>query len=136
MLKKTIKNIFKFMWWLLLYLWQLPQNLLGLIILLFVTNKTKKTNYGITYYNAPNFPGGISLGKYIIHYSNSEYNIKHEYGHCTQSKILGPLYLLIIGLPSITHCMINDKIKCCINHKTGYYHFWTEKWANKLVNLK
>lgn len=35
---------------------------------------------------------------------DSEKTIKHEYGHQLQSYILGPLYLLIIGLPSGLWC--------------------------------
>lgn len=48
--------------------------------------------------------GGISLGKYIIVSQwATQKTIMHEYGHCLQSKILGPLYLLVVGLPSILH---------------------------------
>ena len=51
------------------------------------------------------FPGGISLGTYIL-MSTTSYKDKrnrtkkHEYGHSRQSLYLGPLYLIIIGLPS------------------------------------
>ena len=58
-------------------------------------------------------PGGISLGKYSIINEGYAYNktdsdilklnvSKHEaLGHGTQSRYLGPLYLFVIGLPSI-----------------------------------
>ena len=46
--------------------------------------------------------------------------------HVKQSKILGPLYLLVIGIPSILHAWLNDYIHCCANHNEGYYHFYTE----------
>ena len=56
--------------------------------------------------------------------------IRHERGHQIQSFILGPLYLLIIGLPSIIWC------RCFENYRKtndiSYYSFYTEKWANKL----
>ena len=57
----------------------------------------------------------------------------HEYGHSIQSKILGPLYLLVIGLPSIIWAGLFEKYRN--KHKISYYSFFTEKWANKLVGL-
>lgn len=46
---------------------------------------------------------GVSLGRYII-FSNDVHlsldALKHEYGHTLQSKKLGWLYLIVIGLPS------------------------------------
>ena len=120
----------------LLIVWQLPQLILGKIILLVVKNRiTKKEkidDFSELYY-VKNFPGGISLAPTII--LNDKYlytnlnTIKHEYGHTRQSLYLGPLYLLIIGLPSITWAGLYGKvIKYSIN---GYYKFYTEKWADK-----
>ena len=52
----------------------------------------------------------------------------HEYGHTIQSIILGPLYLLIIGIPSSIWAMtFNNK-----GNTISYYSFYTEKWANVL----
>ena len=52
----------------------------------------------------------------------------HEYGHTIQSIIFGPLYLLIIGIPSSIWAMtFNNK-----NNTISYYSFYTEKWANVL----
>lgn len=79
--------------------------------------------------------GAISLGQIVI---TSQYNstreeiIKHEFGHTVQSKILGPLYLLIIGIFSGIHAWPDCKI--CKTHPDGYYHYWTESWANKLAD--
>lgn len=80
--------------------------------------------------------GGVTLGKYIFisqTYSDQSNVIKHECGHVRQSKILGPLYLIIIGIPSILHAALNGYIGCCKNNPKGYYHFFTEHWANKLM---
>ena len=58
--------------------------------------------------------------------------IVHEYGHTIQSLILGPLYLIIIGIPSsfwaMTPMMINYRKK---NH-ISYFSFFCERWANYL----
>lgn len=70
----------------MLYLWQLPQNLLGLLFLLFIRGEEKHTLNGIDFYYAKNFNGGISLGKYIILCGKWEESVRHEFGHCIQSK--------------------------------------------------
>jgi hypothetical protein len=48
--------------------------------------------------------GAVSLGQFIFifsRYGNVSYIERHEYGHTIQSHLLGPLYLLVVGLPSI-----------------------------------
>lgn len=122
---KTIKQI-------LLYIWQLPQNLLGLLLLLFILGEKEHYLGGIRFFVSKNFPGGISLGQYIIMGYATEKSVRHEFGHCIQSKYLGWLYLIVIGLPSIIHACIHDFESI---GKT-YYHFWTESWADKLAGVK
>lgn len=128
---------------LLFWTWCLPQTLVGLILKLITKSKKQlfcfnNKIYEIYQTSLNNF-GGISLGKYIIieNYMNSEYVIKHEYGHQIQSFILGPLYLLVIGLPSLLWCLfiqdfINRKRVKKGKERISYYEFYTEKWANKL----
>lgn len=120
---KTLKNI-------LLWIWQFPQHIVGLLILLFIKSESKHRFDGITYYYYDPFPGGISLGNYMILGDKWSQSIKHEYGHTMQSRILGPLYLPTVGLCSITWAgLYGSVIKETHN---GYYKFWTEKWADKL----
>ena len=70
--------------------------------------------------------GGVSLGMFIFLYKPTQEDIMHEYGHALQSMILGPAYLLLIGVPSFLWCKFgkHDYIQ--------YYKFPTEKWADKL----
>lgn len=110
----------------MLYLWQLPQNILGMLILLFLKGEERHSVSGISFYYAKGFKGGISLGRYIILGDKHERSVRHEFGHCVQSKILGPLYLLVVGIPSIIHAWLCK----CGNH--SYYDFWCEKWADSL----
>lgn len=118
----------------LLYLWQLPQNLVGLILLMFLTNIITHTFKNITFYYSKTFKGGISLGNYIIVGSLDEKMVKHEFGHSIQSKYLGWLYLPIIGLPSLIWCILYGSIiKPTPN---GYYKFWTERNADILGEVK
>ena len=74
--------------------------------------------------------GAITLGDYVFVGLNSEYKetVKHELGHTIQSKILGPLYLIVIGIPSIIWAAVHKKIA----PNKPYDWFITEKWANKL----
>lgn len=116
----------------LLFVWQLPQNLLGLLFLLFLRGEQVHTLNGIKFYLSELFPGGISLGQYIILGYSNEKSAAHEYGHCIQSKILGPLYLIIVGMPSLIHAALHD----CKSVGKTYYHFWTERWANNLGGVK
>ena len=138
---KEIKNI-------LLYIWQFPQNLLGLILILFYRPERKLiASNGNLVYLSRYMPGGISLGKYSIISRGYAYNktdeeilnldvTKHEaLGHGTQSRYLGPLYLLVIGLPSIVWASLYGDTKWFPYTKNGYYVFYTEKWADKLAGI-
>lgn len=113
---------------LLRWIWEFPQCLLGFILTLCYKVEYKETFKGIPIY-AGNFPGGISLGLYTIMNETSwKYNrnmIKeHEWGHTRQSLYLGPLYLVIIGIPSGLHASIIEG--------PYYYDYFTERWADKL----
>lgn len=76
--------------------------------------------------------GGISLGPFafVSSYSNKPEVIAHETdGHTVDSKIFGPLYLFIIGVPSILWAWLYDNKKHC------YYDFYTERRANRFAGL-
>lgn len=114
------------------FVWELPQNFIGILLtFIYRTEKSlqhKDKKVRVCSY----FPGGISLGNYIFvkkyPYNDFTWNIvKHKWGHTRQSRYLGPLYLIVIGLPSLLWAAIyNDSFKC------SYYDFYTERWADKL----
>lgn len=119
------------------WVWQLPQNILGLgyRIVLYKDISAKltspKENYIVYLKETPN---GVTLGKYIfVHrrYNNLSYVVRHESGHVKQSRILGPLYLLVIGLPSIIWAASHKYIA----PDKSYYWLYTESWANKLAGI-
>ena len=125
------------------WIWQLPQNLCGLVykyisknnrINKVVTEVTKSLGVEALIKKSP---GSVSLGKYIFlspSGAKNNFTIDHECGHSIQSKKLGPLYLFIIGIPSILHATLNGLFMCCIKDgEYNYYHFYTEKNANKQI---
>lgn len=54
----------------------------------------------------------------------------HEYGHTVQSLILGPLYLIVIGIPSTLWGFVGRGKR--VKQQIPYGAFFTEKWANRL----
>ena len=116
----------------LTFIWLLPQNIVGLFVLLFVKLQgAKSETYNGTLITRWKYGSGVSLGQFIFVSKNApEDTIKHEYGHYLQGLRLGWLYLLIIGLPSILWCAFGDKYRR--KHKVSYYDFYTEKWADRL----
>lgn len=124
------------------WIWQLPQNLLGLLYKVFTKSEVSyqiPINLGSCYTFYDNkYKGSVSLGNYIFlsNYAQSDsFTRNHEVGHHKQSLLLGPLYLLIIGIPSIIWAILYNMFPC-INSKYNYYDFYTEKWANNLICIK
>lgn len=116
----------------LLYLWQLPQNLLGLIVIMFT--RARPLEDGCWRTAVGNF--GVSLGSYVIFGGGFSYNdLLHERGHQKQSMYLGCLYLIVIGLPSflgnVWDRLAHTKWQAVRRHKWYYAQPW-EAWADRL----
>jgi hypothetical protein len=131
----------------LMWLWQAPQNILALILALMC-----KCNI---YYKVIAFRGwsmgdqttvivcgsnsytACSLGRYIfifktgVDYSTNYSNEMwlHEKGHCKQSRRLGPLYLIVVGIPSL---VLNLLARVNKYVDKNYYNLYPEKWADRL----
>ncbi|MBN2652010.1 MAG: hypothetical protein JXR63_06475 [Spirochaetales bacterium] len=122
----------------IILIWQLPQALLGAATALKFAKSFEKKIYlrdkptaiTLIYQDLPF--SGVSLWPFIL-LNQKKYDTKvisHEYGHCIQSFILGPLYLPLVGLPSA--------IQCHLSHKRGgtyaanYFMRYPENWANHL----
>ena len=115
-------------------IWEVPQNIIGRIVL-----RATKAEYMFSFNDANVFKwskkSGVSLGEYIfVPDTASDTYIRHEYGHTVQSKYLGWVYLLVIGLPSLiwAGCFKSYRKK----HNISYYTFYTEKWADKLGGVE
>ena len=131
-----MKLIMKYIRNLILFIWQLPQHIVALIYFGYLVMMCKDLGVDSRYKQAVVIPcimrGAVTLGNYVFVGLTSEYRktVKHELGHTIQSKILGPLYLIVIGIPSITYCGLRRLFPSL--RKKNYYNFYTEKWANNL----
>lgn len=70
-------------------------------------------------------------GEYTIDELSSRLLV-HEYGHTIQSLILGPLYLIVIGIPSTLWGFLPFCARARKEKQISYFWFFTEKWANAL----
>lgn len=113
-----------------LYLWQLPQHLLGLLLILMLKGNFYQQFHSARVYTV-HAAIGISLGQYIIMQGRPGVlaEIPHEWGHSRQSLRCGPLYVLIIGLPSVS---MNILSRMRILRWDSYYKRWPENWADRL----
>lgn len=117
------------------YIWQLPQNILGLLCVLL--SKAKLDKYASIYVAKYFFNSGISLGNYIILQDKlyDETVIKHEKGHQKQSLYLGWLYLILVGIPSLIRNVwdrVAHKKWSYEKRVQWYYGGFPENWADKL----
>ena len=124
-----IKNI-------LLFIWCLPQNILGLFVFLFTKIQgAKSQSYNGTVLTRWRYSSGVSLGQFIFVSERASGNtIKHEYGHYVDGNCLGPLYLFLIGIPSIIWAGCFRKYR--IEHNKSYYDFYTESRADALGGVE
>lgn len=122
----------------LLWTWCLPQTILGLLVFII----TLEQNVEIRHYKSVNLNkldwdgfGGLSLGKYIFLESKKfdQKHIRHEYGHTIQNYILGPLYLLVVGIPSLT---LSTLARFSDTVKRNYFNCFPENWADSLGKVK
>lgn len=118
------------------FTWESKQTVLGNFVSHF-RNNFWRTNveyyHGATLVNRNGHRNGwgVTLGAYINGYNleadpQKERTFAHEYGHTKQSKVLGPLYLSLVGIPSIVGS-ISDDIGLSDHHRE-----WYEVWSNQM----
>lgn len=112
------------------FLWCLPQNLLGLAVMIFTGAKRVGDHY---HYKLTG--GSVSLGEFIFlapYDWDDQRVLNHERGHREQSRRLGWLYLPLVGIPSVIWQVCFRSYRS--NHGVDYYDFYTERWADRLGN--
>jgi hypothetical protein len=126
----------------LLFAWELPQNLLGAALL--GIERLTGSALGIEHEHGRIFVestrSAVSLGLFVFWRQGEnrwfvldEHTRAHEYGHTFQSRWLGPLYLPLVGVPSVA------RVGYAILHReltgrrwTGYFDGYPENWADRL----
>lgn len=58
----------------------------------------------------------------------------HEYGHTVQAAYLGPLFTVLVGLPSVTWAFLPLFTARRRRKHVSYYAVFPENWANRLGN--
>ena len=122
--------------------WGLPQTLVGAGVFLAHARKPHFRYHGaiVTTWESRK---AVSLGLFV--FLNGPDGAKasaadvdqqllaHEYGHTIQSLILGPLYLPVIGLPSVLWLNLPACKQRRLRTGGSYHAFYTERWANSLA---
>lgn len=127
--------------------WGILQTLLGFVHFL-IYIKCKHYFYHGAIVTEWNNKSSVSLGLFVFVTAEpyfykklkEEYSMEglskrllvHEYGHTIQSLLLGPLYLIVIGIPSTLWGFLpyyNNKRK---KEGLSYFSCFTESWANVL----
>ncbi len=134
---KAVKYL---LFWLIQFSWGFIQSLIGFCVALSFRLRFKcetRIYRGaiVTYVHGSTGWGGVSLGAFISVNGDRPAEkmpatVVHEFGHCIQSLLLGPLYMAAVGIPSMIWC--NAKRFRKLRQETGksYYSIWPENNAN------
>ena len=137
-----MKETLKFLILPLLFIWELPQNMLGLLVYTILKNRQRivhtETEKHRLFIKTPNT--GVSLGWFVFwtpagnrftHITND--CRMHEYGHARQSVMLGPLYLIVVGIPSLARVFYRKLYrKMYGEYWKNYFNGFPENWADRL----
>lgn len=119
----------------LLLAWQLPQLLLGWALVLLLRARRRPSYRGVAVFEAARPRGGVSFGPVIImnRREHSPRLLAHEWGHSKQSVMLGPLYLFVVGLPSVTFATLT---RAGLLRRADYFRRYPENWADRLGGVR
>ena len=117
-------------------LWGFPQSLVGAVIFLLNLRRPHRLYHGavVTEWK---YKSSVSLGLFVFlaaaKSSEAQQRILvHEYGHTVQSLVLGPLYLLAVGLPSVLWAGLPQMKVLRRKKNISYYSVYPERWADRL----
>ncbi len=123
-------------------LWEGPQNLLGSMLLL--TERAIGSVVRIENEDGRLFVQSrmtaVSLGHFVFwsrrenrYFPLDENTRQHEFGHTFQSRLLGPLYLPLVGVPSSARVLYAVAYREMTGRRwRGYFDGYPENWADTL----
>ena len=113
--------------------WGFPQTFFGFAVFLWFRKGIHYRYHGavVTEWNKRT---GLSLGMFVFipEGNTGKTFLVHEYGHTVQSLLLGPFYLLFVGIPSVVWCNFSLCDSYRRKKKCSYGSLYTECWANRL----
>ena len=111
--------------------WGFPQTLIGFIVYLVCHKYPHSTYHGciVTRWRRKD---SLGMGMFLFLGSDDPGIRVHEFGHAVQSLILGPLFLPIMGIPSILWCNLPIFQRLRRDNSISYYRFYPESTANRL----
>ncbi len=120
--------------------WELPQTLLGLLVLGAVAARGAVLAFEWCYGRicVRTRATGVSLGALVFWFRGPQRDpddiLRHELGHCVQSRLLGPLYLLLVGVPSLLRAGYARRYY--VRHRRSWSRYrsgYPERWADELA---
>lgn len=126
------------MYYILQWSWGIIQNIVGFCVFLANVRRGHFRYNGAVVTVWKSRRGSMGLGMFIfisesaMNVEHREFTLMHEYGHTLQSIILGPLFLPVIGLPSLLWAGLPVFRKYRERRSISYYRLYTERWANFL----
>lgn len=125
------------------WLWEQPQTLLGLANLALsalLGNVRGVRSGGDRVLVELVGEGAVSLGVFVFHASRDSRvvpvgpeNLRHELGHAVQSRAFGPLYLPVVGVPSVLRVLYATLHLARTGRRWAhYYDGWPEDAADRL----
>ena len=126
--------------------WEGPQTALGVAVLVVEAARRRIVQFEVEDGRlvVESTGTGVSLG-HVVFWSreNSRWhdldlrNRAHELGHTKQSRLLGPLYLPVVGFPSISRVAYAFAYRELTGKPwTGYYDGYPENWADRLGGVE
>jgi hypothetical protein len=129
------------------WLWEGPQTLLGLAS--FAAQRAlgnvehTERRHGRMFVKLRG-AGAVSLGHFVFWSTEdtrfvrvNPHNDLHEWGHARQSALLGPAYLLVVGIPSALRAVYAvAQWPFTRRPWAGYYDGFPERWADRLGGVE
>ena len=126
------------LFYLLQFTWGATVNLAGLIVFLFCCRRFHRKKFRNAIVTClPGNRGGLSLGIFIFLSVRDMREIDricaHEYGHTIQCLLLGPLYWVVVAIPSVIwyHFFAGYRKKRGVPYDALFCERWATAWGRK-----
>ncbi|MDR3293282.1 MAG: hypothetical protein LBT20_04165 [Clostridiales bacterium] len=145
--------ILRILYYVLQWTWGILQNLIGFLYSLKYRKNRRAWYHGAYVVYVDDWLGGLSLGMFVFATEISDKTcaryleagvtldekrqsatVTHEFGHTLQSILLGPLYLIVIGIASFSWKNLKYFQKLRKEKNLKYMDLFCEKWANEWGN--